>query len=550
MADEALAVFMDVTGCGYDDAFHRLASCGGHLGEAVNRFFNADAGTSSGTRRPSPPPSPQLIISSSDDDSDPDYDDAAARAPIQSSRRRRALGGGAARGRSPPPGSSGSPKKVSRWDSETPRGRPGNNNKKKKRHRRRLDMFASSSGEEEEEEKVEAAKKSRRQRRRLNPMDSSDEEEKVQAVTTRSTTRGAGAGEKKRPEDGNTTTSLRRRYPERVLTFGSDDDMELAEAAPPSRPPPRRPAAAASKAAERDALFRAPRGLAYKCGSLHGAKAHAAARRRWLLVNVVAVDMASLAQNRDVWGSDLVAQCVREHFVLWQADAGDVDGGGGEVGEEEVEARKVLCYYKVPLDRLPVVVVVDPVTGEAVDRLHGSDPNDFLVSVGPYTDKKPEFPVLLAGTKKNNHQRPPPPAITAPTSRLEPAPAARKPAEHAVAAASSTGRTREEEAPAATKPAEQTGNAAAAAIGEQPAAGEKVCKMRVRMPDGRVVAQEFGSQRAVAALFAYCRSELGGAGKPLRLLHFVGAAREAIADEDASFESLGLHMSTVCVQLG
>ncbi|CAL5075973.1 unnamed protein product [Urochloa decumbens] len=514
MADGSLAAFMDVTGCGYDDAFDRLASCGGHLGEAVNRFFNADAGTSSGTRRSSPPPSSPQVISS-DDDSDPVYDGAAARAPVPA-RHRRARGGAGTKGgggggahghgRSPP---SGSCPKVSRWDSEMPRGRRGKRNKR----RRRADMFASSS--DEEEEKVEAAKKSRRQRRRLNPKDSSDEEEEeVQPVTTRSTTRRpnnalTAGGEKKKSDD--------------VFTFGSDGDMDMADAPPP---PPE------SAAAARDALFRAPRGLGYRCGTLHGAKAYAARRRRWLLVNVQGLDLASVAQNRDVWGSDLVARCVRDHFVLWQADAGDVDGGG-VVGEEEMEARKVLGYYKVPLDKIPVVVVVDPVTGEAVDRLHGTDPNDFLVSVGPYTDKKPEFPVLGAAKKSiasaaaalQSIQKPPAAATTAPASRKEEAPAARKPSEKPDAAA------------------------AAAATGQQLAAGEKVCKMRVRMPDGRVVAQEFGSQRAVAALFAYCRSELG-TEKKIRLMYFVGASREAIGDESASFESLGLHMSAVCVQLG
>ncbi|CAL5089922.1 unnamed protein product [Urochloa decumbens] len=527
MADESLAAFMDVTGCAYDEAFHRLASCGGDLGEAVNGFFNADAGTSSGSRRRSPPPSSKQVIISSSDDSDPDYDGAAAaRAPVPARHRRArgwagTKGGGGARGRSPPSGSS---PRMSRWDSETARGY-GRGNKKKKRCRR-VDMFASSSDEEEEEEKkVEAAKKSRRQRRRLDPkQDSSDEEEeKVQAVTTRSTTRrpnnaliaAAAAGGEKKSEDG----SLRRRYPASVLSLGPDEDMDMAEAPPP---PPE------SAAAARDALFRAPGGLAYRCGSLHGAKAEAARRRRWLLVNVQGLDLASVAQNRDVWGSELVACCVRDHFVLWQGDAGDVDGGG-VVGEEEMEARKVLGYYKVPLDKIPVVVVVDPVTGEAVDRLHGTDPNDFLVSVGPYTDKKPEFPVLGAAKKSiasaaaalQSIQKLPAAATTAPASRKEEAPAARKP----------------------------DAAAAAPAIGQELAPGEKVCKMRVRMPDGRVVAQEFGSQRAVAALFAYCRSELG-TEKKIRLMYFVGASREAIGDESASFESLGLHMSTVCVQLG
>ena len=83
---------------------------------------------------------------------------------------------------------------------------------------------------------------------------------------------------------------------------------------------------------------------------------------------------------------------------------------------------------------------------------------------------------------------------------------------------------------------------------------EKVCKVRVRLADGRVVTKEFGSQCAVAALFAYCLSMLGAGGappeKPFRLLRFVGRATEEICDQNASFESLGLHLTTVSVHLG
>ena len=238
----------------------------------------------------------------------------------------------------------------------------------------------------------------------------------------------------------------------------------------------------------------------------------------------------------------MVAQWVRGSFVLWQADA---DARGGE----REEAEKVLGYYKVPRDRIPVVVVVDPVTGQAVDRLHGADPNDFLVAMGPYTDKAPAMPVV--GAKKPGAT---PGAQTNQKPATTTAPTVRKPAEAAVAVAPPPGQARREQPAAVRKPAEPVATAVAEVpTGQQPAAtAAKVCKLRVRLPDGRVVAKEFGSQCAVAELFAHCRSELGEAAekRPFRLLRFVGAARQEIGDERASFESLRLHMSTVCVELG
>ncbi|RLM86517.1 putative plant UBX domain-containing protein 14 [Panicum miliaceum] len=505
MADEALAAFMDVTGCGYDDAFHRLASCGRHLGRAVSRFFNVDAGPS-GTRR-SPPP--QEVSETEEDDDD------AAPAPAPAARPERR-----ARGRSPSGYSPLRGREREAAGGEHSRG-------EKKRRRVREDDGPSRGGREaggsrrrrrsadssDSEEKAEANNRSRR--RRLDPKDptsgsdkeevtrrrrlleyiSSDGDKKVQAndsgrrLDCGTVVKSGGGGKK---EDGS-SSNPGPRFRENISS--DDDDMMVYEAAPP--PPPN------SRTVE--GLFKVPHELTYK-GGFHDAKAHAARRARWLLVNVQqSLEFPSFVQNRDVWASDMVVRCVRVHFVLWQADA-DARGGGRK------EAEKVLGYYKIPRDRLPVV---DPVTGQAVDRLHGTDPNDFLVSMGPYTDKNPTMPVVRAkkpSASPGAQKKQTPATTTAPTSRQEQAPTVRKRAEPAVAVAP-TGQNRQQQAAAVNKPAEPVAAAVAAApTGQQPAASvAKVCKLRVRLPDGRVVAKEFGSQCAVAELFAYCRSELGEA---------------------------------------
>jgi hypothetical protein len=552
----------------------------------ANRFFNPNADTSWSRR--SPPPR-QVISSDSESEDDADDEDFAPRAP--------------ARGRSAP---GSAPKKVSRWDAEKKggggssskisgsrrrrraremeasrnkhdrvekkkrrrigeddapscgdkKGAAGGDSKSSGRRRRFCDVYVSSSDGEEQEKEVKANKSCRR---RLNPKDDSSYGDEVQIIGSSSSghpdrgekapTSGAAAVVKKEggngssssglpnrggkapisgaaavvKKEGGNNSSLRHRILENAYTYSSDDKKVYKTPPPPSQ--------RASKS-EKDKLFQVPLGLTYK-GGFHDAVAHAARRHRWLLVNVQGLDLASLAQNRDVWANDLVAQCVREHFVLWQADAGDDDEKRG-AGTEGEEAAKVLSYYKIPRDKVPVVIIVDPVTGQAVGRLHGTDPNDFLVSMGPYTEKRPAFPVIGAAKK----------STAAPTSRQEQAPTTvRKPAEQPT--------SRQEQAPTPVrKPAEQPVAAAVAVAptDQQPA----VCKMRVRLANGRVVAKDFGSQCAVAELFAYCRSEMGtgaAAARPFRLLRFVGAAWVEIRNDSASFESLRLHMSTVCVEL-
>nr|CAB3452628.1 unnamed protein product [Digitaria exilis] len=486
MADETLAAFMDVTGCGYDDAFHRLASCGGHLGNAINRFYSIDAGPS---RTPA-----------SDSDSDDDVA-PAPRAPVPSVRS------GGARGRSLPSGPSSSPR-ASRWDDSEARGGGGRASKSSRRRhracdRREKEKKASGSqigrgGEQNGQQQIGRRRfreddgdvdKSSRQRRRPPSQD---------------------AEEVKKEEGSNSTTSRFRR-----LVVISDDDTEVGggrgkEKKKKEDDSSEQPPESKKMKADKDELFRVPHGLRSNSATFHGAKVEAGRRARWLLANVQSMELAMLLP---------AATSGRPHVLKPYARSGE-------------EAAKVLCNYKVPRDRLPVVLVVDPVTGQAIDRLHGTDPYDFLVSMAPYTDMKPALPFAvraaaaaatastIAAAAQSNQK---PATATSPASRQEPAPTVRKPDEPVAAA------------------------------GHQPALVGKVCKMRVRLHDGRVVEKEFGSQCAVAALFAYCRSELGAGGaaaRPFRLLRFAGAVREEIGDEKASFESLRLNMSTVCVELG
>ncbi|CAD6220277.1 unnamed protein product [Miscanthus lutarioriparius] len=495
---------MEATGCGREDAFDRLASCGGHIGNAANRFFSIDAGPSgTGSRSRSPPPPPPVSVSESSSESE----DALRARPVVPARRT---------------------SRVSRWDSDTRvvvgRSRSSRRRERRRRCRGNRSRESGSGGTPGGDREAREADGNRSRRRRFREFREdifSDGEEDDEETNSRRRRRlnpaePTSEGETKKADDDNNS---HHRFREDVIVVSSDDDddnnnmlEELEEAA---RPAPR------NRTFEE--LFKVPRSLTFK-GGFHAAKA--------------------------------------------DADAAADDG--------EEEAKKVLGYYNIPHDQLPVVVVVDPVTGQAMDVLHGSaacELNDFMVRLGPFTETKPTIHVVMAakkstisasaGDQSNTRPATTSTMTTAPTSseraagsRQEQAPTTtvtRKQPDAVVMAAvamASTRQTREGQAPTTV-----TEPAVAPCTGQQPeSVEEKVCKVRVRLVDGRVVTKEFGSQCAVAALFAYCRSMLGAGGappeKPFRLLRFVGRATEEIGDHNASFESLGLHLTTVSVHLG
>ncbi|KAJ1288919.1 hypothetical protein BS78_02G125400 [Paspalum vaginatum] len=261
---------------------------------------------------------------------------------------------GAHRGTSPPSRSASASatasRRVSRWDSQT-----------------RVTDRRRSSG-----------------RRKSGPQRNSDGDGREPSCTRRRRFREniSSDSEEEEAERGRNRNCRRLRLLSRDEEFDYLKDLEELDLH--DSPPQAGPAinSKASAAAERHELVQK--------GGFHDAKVRAARERRWLVVNVRgSYDLASFQQTRAVWDADVMARCVRDRFVLWQAHA----HAGGREGEE---AQKVLCYYGLPRDRIPAVVVVDPVTGQVLEKLHGSgacELNDFLLRVGPYTDTKPAIPV-------------------------------------------------------------------------------------------------------------------------------------------------------------
>ncbi|XP_049362053.1 plant UBX domain-containing protein 7-like [Solanum verrucosum] len=123
-------------------------------------------------------------------------------------------------------------------------------------------------------------------------------------------------------------------------------------------------------------LFRPPYELLYN-GPFDHAKEAGAKRNRWLLVNVQSrSEFASDTLNRDTWANDIVAQMIENNFVFWQE------------GDHTEEGRKVCTYYK--LDSRPVILVIDPITGQNMRSWNGMvQPETLLEDAMTFIDRTP-----------------------------------------------------------------------------------------------------------------------------------------------------------------
>ncbi|CAM0958259.1 unnamed protein product [Alopecurus aequalis] len=275
-----------------------------------------------------------------------------------------------------------------------------------------------------------------------------------------------------------------------------------------------------------DDLFQPPYEIMYE-GSFHDAKVHAARKDKWLLINIQSSRVfASHLHNRDLWSNDVVVQVIKDNFVFSLLH---------KTGRPGDEAAKVCCFYKLEDDQLPAVLVLDPIAGQMLAKWCGivQHPDDFLDSVGKYTESKPstvskpkivrpttsQEPVMITNAAYDTQEPAPAPAPLPKVDKIE--------------------------APAPLPKVDNIEAPAVAIDDGQPMDGETVCKLRVRFPNGNMVTREFGSTRSVAVLFAYCRSV--AQHQAFRIMRMAGRGFEELRDDGASFEELKLNRDTVTV---
>ncbi|KAH9698589.1 Plant UBX domain-containing protein 7 [Citrus sinensis] len=114
-------------------------------------------------------------------------------------------------------------------------------------------------------------------------------------------------------------------------------------------------------------LYRPPFHLMFN-GSFEKAKDAASVQDKWLLVNLQSTkEFSSHMLNRDTWANEAVSQTISTNFIFWQ------------VYDDTSEGKKVCTYYK--LDSIPVVLVVDPITGQKMRSWCGMVQPESLLEV-------------------------------------------------------------------------------------------------------------------------------------------------------------------------
>ncbi|WVZ74454.1 hypothetical protein U9M48_022633 [Paspalum notatum var. saurae] len=299
-------------------------------------------------------------------------------------------------------------------------------------------------------------------------------------------------------------------------------------------------------------LFRLPYELMFR-GSFHGAKVHAAREDRFLVVNLQtrhgAGDFPSQLQNRDLWADELVHKVVKDSFVFFLLQKGN---------HSSEECSKVCSLYRIKEEQLPAVLVLDPITGQLLGKRSGAmTPDQFMECIVEYTNSKPSTlskPNFVKKTPLSESASASAAGAVGQQPAAESSEAAAEAGEHhepetAEDSAATAGACSEQEpvpVPEAESPAEEVDD-------DEPVEGEKMYMLRIRFPDGTVVAKEFGCNRRVASLFAFCRSVLHGAAvagekKAFRIMRFAGRGLEAIQDSGAAtFHDLGLNCMAVVV---
>ncbi|ESQ35351.1 hypothetical protein EUTSA_v10007578mg [Eutrema salsugineum] len=112
-------------------------------------------------------------------------------------------------------------------------------------------------------------------------------------------------------------------------------------------------------------------------GSFEQAKTTSSSQDKWLLVNLQSnTEFSSHMLNRDTWANEAVSQTIKANFIFWQ------------VYDDTTEGRKVCTYYK--LESIPVVLVIDPTTGQKMRMWCGMvEPETLLEDLVPFMDGGP-----------------------------------------------------------------------------------------------------------------------------------------------------------------
>ncbi|KAI3431172.1 UBX domain-containing protein [Psidium guajava] len=285
-------------------------------------------------------------------------------------------------------------------------------------------------------------------------------------------------------------------------------------------------------------LYRPPFRLMYR-GSFEKAKAAASLQDKWLLVNLQSTkEFSSHMLNRDTWANEAVSQTIGTNFIFWQ------------VYDDTSEGQKVCTYYR--LDAIPVVLVIDPITGQKMRSWTGMiQPESLLENLLLFLEGGPKDHHV-----SSSHKRPREKSVTPPQKLKDETPkeedeelqealaASLENIKEPIKAASEdckTDTSKEEEPFTRKIPAYPP-------LPEEPKGDRSLlCRVGVRLPNGRRVQRNFLRTDPIQLLWSFCCSQLEEAeSRPFRLAQAIpGASKSLDYDSKLTFQESGLANSMI-----
>ncbi|MCL7047106.1 hypothetical protein MKW94_026528 [Papaver nudicaule] len=275
----------------------------------------------------------------------------------------------------------------------------------------------------------------------------------------------------------------------------------------------------------------------------------AADQDKWLIVNLQSTkEFSSHMLNRDTWANETVAETIGTNFIFWQ------------VYDDTTEGKKVCTYYN--LVSSPVVLVLDPITGQKMRLWSGMiQPERLLEELLPFMDGGPkDHHVALP------HKRP---RETSQAPTLKPKDAllgadetTEGDEELALALAASMEQAEEN----VKDPVAQSSNDTNETKIQEPeiSSSEKVsypdlpeepkvdrkllCRVGVRLPDGRRLQRSFLRTDPIQLLWSFCSSMLEAESRPFQLTQPIpGASKTLDYEAKLTFDESGLSNSMISV---
>ncbi|CAH2037697.1 unnamed protein product, partial [Thlaspi arvense] len=279
-------------------------------------------------------------------------------------------------------------------------------------------------------------------------------------------------------------------------------------------------------------------------GSFEQAKTISSSQDKWLLVNLQSTtEFSSHMLNRDTWANEAVSQTIKANFIFWQ------------VYDDTTEGRKVCTYYK--LESIPVVLVIDPTTGQRMRMWCGMvQPENLLEDLVPFMDGGPRehFASLSKKRPRGSFSLTPHSKSKEEVSKDE----EEEELQRALAASLEDNDMKDaSDDKSPITPEEVAAEAVTTAVlptfpplPEEPKGGDRSvqCRVGIRLPNGQRVQRNFLKTDSVQLLWSFCYSQLEESerNKPLKLTQAIpGESKTLEYESNLTLEQSGVANSMI-----